>query len=63
MKHLAALVGVSLFASVGSWVLYVVTDRIRPLRVLPEEEKLGLDITQHGESLLNDPRSSMVPEG
>jgi ammonium transporter, Amt family len=62
LKHLAALVAVSAFTSLGAWILYVVTDKIRPLRVLPEEEKLGLDITQHGESLLNDGRSSMVPE-
>ena len=61
-KHLAALAIVSVFVGIGAWVIYFVTDKFRPLRVLPEEEKLGLDITQHGESLLADGRSSMVPE-
>ena len=63
LKHLAALVIVSAVTSLGAWLIYVVTDKIRPLRVLPQEEKLGLDVTQHGESLLHDPRSSMLPEG
>ena len=61
-KHLAALAIVSVFVGIGAWVIYFITDKFRPLRVLPEEEKLGLDITQHGESLLTDGRSSMVPE-
>ncbi len=62
LKHLAALLIVSAFTSLGAWAIYFVTDRIRPLRVLPEEEKLGLDITQHGESLAVDSRSSLVPD-
>jgi Amt family ammonium transporter len=49
--QLVALVGVSLFAFFGSLLLLKITDMIQPLRVTPEEETLGLDITQHGEKL------------
>ncbi|MXV50855.1 ammonium transporter [Pedobacter sp. HMF7647] len=51
LVHLAALVGVSLFAFVGSFILLKVTDLISPLRVSPEEEAAGLDLTQHDEEL------------
>src|SRR5712692_10182412 len=47
--HCAALVFVTVFAFVGSFVLYKVTDFFIPLRVTPEEEEVGLDISQHGE--------------
>jgi Amt family ammonium transporter len=47
--HCGALVFVTVFAFVGSYVLYKVTDFFIPLRVTPEEEEVGLDISQHGE--------------
>jgi ammonium transporter, Amt family len=50
-NHLIALVVVSLFAFVGSYALLFITDKIVPLRVSEEDEKLGLDISQHDESL------------
>ncbi len=46
-----ALVGVSVFAFFGSLLLLKVTDLITPLRVSDADEKIGLDISQHGESL------------
>jgi Amt family ammonium transporter len=49
--HLEALVGVSVFAFFGSLILLKVTDTISKLRVTPEEESVGLDITQHDEGL------------
>jgi len=49
--HLIALVGVSAFAFFGSLILLKVTDMISKLRVTPEEEEVGLDITQHDEGL------------
>jgi Amt family ammonium transporter len=49
--HLKALVIVSIFAFGGSFVLLKITDLISPLRVSEEEEELGLDISQHGESV------------
>ena len=53
LKHLFALVFVSAFAFVLSYVLLFITDKIIPLRVNEEEEKLGLDISQHDEALVN----------
>jgi Amt family ammonium transporter len=49
--HLIALVGCSIFAFFGSYLLLKVTNMITPLRVDEEDEALGLDISQHGEKL------------
>ncbi|MBC8052816.1 MAG: ammonium transporter [Sphingobacteriaceae bacterium] len=46
-----ALVCVSVFAFFGSWLLLKVTDMISPLRVSEDEERIGLDMSQHGEKL------------
>ncbi len=51
LKHLLALAIVSAFAFGTSYILLVITDIIIPLRVNEEEERLGLDISQHDESL------------
>jgi Amt family ammonium transporter len=51
VKHLIALVAVSAFAFVGSFILLKITDMISTLRVTPEEELAGLDISQHDEEL------------
>ena len=48
--HMIGLVGIATFAFLGSYALYFITDKIEPMRVTKEEEELGLDITQHGES-------------
>nr|HPN18774.1 ammonia channel protein [Chitinophagales bacterium] len=50
IHHMVGLVGVAVFAFVGSYALYFITNLIDPIRVTKEEEELGLDITQHGES-------------
>jgi ammonium transporter, Amt family len=50
-KHLAALVLVGVFTFGGSWLLYLLTNFISPLRVEEHHEQLGLDLSQHGESL------------
>ncbi len=52
IKHGIALVGVSLFVFVTSWVLYRITDAIVALRVPTSDEVLGLDISQHDETVL-----------
>ena len=52
LYHLVALVIVAVFAFVGSWILYKITDWVIPLRVSTEQETLGLDLSQHGESAL-----------
>lgn len=49
LYHLLALVIVGIFSFGGSWLLYKITDRIIPLRVSPQNEKVGLDISQHDE--------------
>lgn len=51
LSHLKALVIVSAFAFGGSFILLKLTDIISPLRVSVEEEQVGLDVSQHGESL------------
>ena len=51
LLHLLALVIVSAFAFFGTWILLRVVNRISPLRVTAEEEEMGLDLSQHGESL------------
>jgi Amt family ammonium transporter len=52
IAHGKALVLVSVFAFVGSLLLYKLTDLIIPLRVTPEQEHEGLDLSQHGETAL-----------
>jgi Amt family ammonium transporter len=49
--HITALVGVSLFAFLGSYLLLKVTDVFIPLRVSTEQELQGLDLSQHGEKM------------
>jgi ammonium transporter, Amt family len=49
LAHLGALVIVSVFSFVGSFILYKITDLIIPLRVTEEQEIEGLDQSQHGE--------------
>lgn len=51
VNHLIALVIVVAFAFGGSFVLLFLTNLISPLRVSEEDEKSGLDVTQHGEKL------------
>lgn len=51
VKHLIALVAVSAFAFIGSFILLKITDLISPLRVSAEEEAAGLDASQHDEEL------------
>ncbi|MDI9867706.1 ammonium transporter [Flectobacillus roseus] len=52
IKHIVALVVVSAFAFLASYALLFITDKIIPLRVTEEEERVGLDISQHDESLV-----------
>jgi Amt family ammonium transporter len=49
--HMMALVLVSLFAFFGSLLLYKITNKIITLRVSEESENIGLDLSQHEESL------------
>jgi ammonia channel protein AmtB len=49
--QLVAMLAVSVFCFVASFVLLKITDLITPLRVSHAEEGEGLDLSQHGESL------------
>ncbi|WP_153799890.1 ammonium transporter [Foetidibacter luteolus] len=51
LKQLAGCAIVVAFAMIMGFILFKLVDMIIPLRVSAEEEAIGLDITQHGESL------------
>jgi len=52
LYHLLALVIVAGYTFGGSWLLYKLTDWIIPLRVTFDQETIGLDLSQHGETAL-----------
>ena len=52
INHIIALVIVSVFAFAMSFVMLKITDLILPLRVSESDEKVGLDVSQHDESLV-----------
>lgn len=60
ITHILALIGVSIFSFGGSYLLLIVTNFITPLRVSEKEEKVGLDVSQHGEGYLNWIKSEQV---
>jgi Amt family ammonium transporter len=43
------VVVVGLFSAGGTWVILKAVDRAIGLRVTPEEERMGLDLSQHNE--------------
>jgi len=49
--HMMALVLVSVFTFFGSWILFKVTNFFIPLRVSEDSEHLGLDLSQHDETI------------
>jgi Amt family ammonium transporter len=49
VHHLVALVLVTVYVFVGSFILYKATNAIIPMRVTAEDEEVGLDLSQHGE--------------
>ena len=49
--HLFVLIAVSLFCFFGTKLLLSITNFISPLRVNADDEKIGLDISQHNERL------------
>lgn len=52
IEHMIALVVVSAFAFAMSYALLWISDKIIPLRVNEEEERMGLDVSQHDEFLV-----------
>jgi Amt family ammonium transporter len=51
LTHLAGLGIVVSFVLVGSYALYMIVNLVIPIRVKEEQEELGLDMSQHGETL------------
>jgi Amt family ammonium transporter len=51
MVHFLVMVGVALFVMGGTYLLLWITDKISPLRVTEEDERIGLDWSQHHEKL------------
>ncbi len=49
--HLLGLVIVSIFCFGGSYLLYMLVDKILTMRVREDQEERGLDVSQHGEKL------------
>jgi len=49
--HLLGLVIVCVFSFLGSFLIFKITNVIVPMRVSEEDEKVGLDISQHNESV------------
>ncbi len=62
LHHIMALVLVSAFVLIASFGLLKGIDAVWRLRVTPEQEALGLDLSQHGESVLGI-ESDRVPLG
>jgi Amt family ammonium transporter len=59
--HLGGLAVVSAFAFGGSWLVFKLTDRILPLRVTEEQERQGLDLSQHAETIrVPEPEPELV---
>jgi Amt family ammonium transporter len=48
--HLLALGIVAVFTFGGSYIIYKITGMITRLRVSPEDERMGLDLSQHAET-------------
>ncbi len=52
-SHLLGLAIVTVYAFFGSYFLLKITDKIIPLRVPEAAEEIGLDLAQHGETIIN----------
>lgn len=50
--HLLAMVGITVFCLLTSYALYWITNLIAPMRVEREQEIMGLDLSQHAETIL-----------
>lgn len=49
--HFLALIIVIAFTFSGSWFIYYITNKIIPMRVSQENEEVGLDLSQHHETI------------
>jgi Amt family ammonium transporter len=56
LYHLLALAIVGAFSFGGSYLIYKITGQITRLRVSPEDERMGLDLSQHAETTESQPK-------
>jgi len=61
ISHLYAIPIVAGFTLCGSYLLYLISHLLIPMRVSEMEEELGLDLSQHGEVM--DPILNEMPKG
>ncbi len=61
INHLYALGIVTAFTVGGSYILYIIAHGIIPFRVSQAEEEMGLDLSQHGESIDEVPEPVVRP--
>ena len=61
--HILALFIVGGFTFTGSFLIFKITGLITRLRVSPDEERLGLDLSQHSETLQSEARDTPVGNG
>jgi Amt family ammonium transporter len=54
LAQVKAVVFTLLFSGIGSAILYKVVDLIIGLRVAPDQEREGLDVSEHGERAYNN---------
>jgi Amt family ammonium transporter len=47
--QMIALVISSVFAFGGSYLIFLLVDKLLPIRVRADQEEKGLDLSQHGE--------------
>ena len=59
--HMIALFIVGGFTFFGSFIIFKITGLITRLRVSSDEERLGLDLSQHSETLLSEPVEPAPP--
>jgi Amt family ammonium transporter len=62
LVHLGAMVLVTVFVFVGSWLLFKLTHALVPLRVTALQEQEGLDLSMHGEAAGEWVRADEAPE-
>ncbi|MEQ1919001.1 MAG: ammonia channel protein, partial [Elusimicrobiota bacterium] len=52
LRHVATFLIVGVYSVGGAWLIYKLCDAAITLRVRPEQEAAGLDVSQHAESFL-----------
>ena len=54
LVQIVAIVVVAVFSFVGSVIIYKIINLIIPLRVSEEHERIGLDLSQHKETVFEN---------